>query len=100
MSSQKFKGSVFNRLGDTNEVRSSIPSRMKRLSTLDVKTEGSLRVKRRTVILIGQQSNPDSNKEEERGEMASSHHITGREYEDSNSETELTETPKTLEDGG
>ena len=73
---------------------------MKRLSTLDIKTEGSLRVKRRTVILTGQQSNPDSNEEELRREMASSHHITSREYEDSDSEMELAETPKTHEDGG
>jgi len=32
--------------------------------------------------------------------MASSHHITGRECEDSDSETDLAETPKTLKDGG
>ena len=52
------------------------------------------------MILTGQQSNPDSNEEEERGEMASSHHITGRECKDSDSEMELAKTPKTLEDGG
>jgi len=62
--SQDPKGSVFNRLGDTNEAQSSIPSRMNRFSTLDIKTEVSLRVKRRTVIFTGQQSNPDSNKGE------------------------------------
>ena len=32
--------------------------------------------------------------------MAPSHHITVRECEDSDSETELAETPKTLRDGG
>ena len=62
--SQKLQSSVFNRLGDINEVQTSIPSRMKRFSTLDVKTKGSLRMKRRTVIFAGQQTNSDSNREE------------------------------------
>ena len=51
--SQK-KDSVFNRLGKTNEVQSSIPSRMKRVSTLDVKVDDSLKVKRSVLILTGQ----------------------------------------------
>ena len=33
-------------------------------------------------------------------EQASSNHITAREVDDSDSEIELVETPKTLEDGG
>jgi len=70
------KGSVFNSLGDTSEVQSFIPSRMKRFSTLDIKTEGSLRVKRHTVIFTGQRSNPDSKKREAQDEVAPSHHIT------------------------
>ena len=33
-----------------NEIRSSIPSHMKRNSTLDISTERSLKVKRRTIV--------------------------------------------------
>ena len=94
------KDSVFSRLGDGNEVQSSIPSRMNRFSTPDVKIDGSLRVKRHTMIFTGQQSTSDSNKKGEQDEVASSHHIIGQECEDLDSEMELTETPKTLEDGG
>ena len=46
--------SMFSHLGVINEVQSSIPSRMKYFSSLDAKTDGSLRVKRRTVIFTGQ----------------------------------------------
>ena len=37
-----------------NEIRSSVPSRMKRNSTLDISTEGSLKVKRRTIVHTSQ----------------------------------------------
>ena len=47
------RGSTFVHLGEINEVQSTIPSRMKHLLTLDVKTEGSLRVKRRKVVFTG-----------------------------------------------
>jgi len=51
--SQK-RDSAFSRLGKTNKVQSSIPSRMKRVSTLDVKVDNSLKVKRRVLILTHQ----------------------------------------------
>ena len=73
---------------------------MKRFSSLDVKTDGSLRVKRRTVIFTGQQKNSDSNKEAKEEEVVSSNHITIHECDHSDSEIELAETPKTFEDGG
>ena len=97
---QHEKSSAFSRLGVVNEVQSSIPSRMKRFSSLDVKTDGSLRVKRRTVIFTSQRKNSDSNKEAEEEEFVSSNHITIHECDDSDSEIELAETPKTFEDGG
>jgi len=97
---QHEKSSAFNRLGVINEVQSSIPSRMKRFSSLDVKTNGSLRVKRRTVVFTGQRKNSSSNKEAEEEEVVSSTHITIHECDDSDSEIELAETPKTFEDGG
>jgi len=94
------KGSVFGRLSKINKVQSVIPSHMKRLSTLDVKTEGSLRVKRHTVVFTGHRVNPGLKEELKQEEQASSNHIIVQEVDDSDAEIELTETPKTLEDGG
>jgi len=58
---QQERSSAFSRLGVINEVQSSVPSCIKRFSTLDVKMDGSLRVKRRTVVLTGQQKSSSSN---------------------------------------
>ena len=55
-SSQK-RDSAFSRLGKTNEVQSSILSRMKHVSTLDVKVDDSQKVKRRILILTRQGAN-------------------------------------------
>jgi len=57
------KASVFGRLSQINEVQSVVPSRMKRLSTLDVSTEGSLRVKRRIVVFTGHKAHPSPSEE-------------------------------------
>ena len=77
---------------------------MKRFSTLDVKMDGSLRVKRRTVVLTGQQNSSSSNEKSEEEQVASFNHITIRECDDSDldsdSEIKLAETPEKLEDGG
>jgi len=73
---------------------------MKRFSTLDVKTDGSLRVKRRTVVFTGQRKNSGSNEEAEKEEVVSSNHITIHECDDSDSEIELAKTAETFEDGG
>jgi len=48
--SQEQKDLVFNQLSDGNEVQSSIPSCMKQFSTLNVKRDGLLRVKRHTMV--------------------------------------------------
>jgi len=63
--SHEEKDSVFNQLGDRNEVQSAIPSSIKWFSTLHVKIDGSLRVKRRIVVFTSQQDNSDTNKEDE-----------------------------------
>ena len=55
-----------------DEIRSRIPSSMKRNPTLDINTEGSLKVKRRTIVHISQSL--VSNKQIE--EVSSSFHIT------------------------
>ena len=73
---QQVKSSAFSGLGVINEVHSSIPSQMKGFSSLDVKTDGSLRVKRRTVIFMGQQNNSNSSNEAEEEEVVHSNHIT------------------------
>ena len=72
---------------------------MKRFSTLDVKMDGSLRVKRRTVVLTGQQKSSNSDEKSKEEQVASSNHITIRECDDSDSDSEI-EAPEKLEDGG
>jgi len=52
------KASVFSHLGKINEVQSVVPSCMKRLATLDVSIDGSLRVKRSTVVFSGHEAHP------------------------------------------
>jgi len=73
---------------------------MKRLSTLDVSTNGSLRVKRRTVVFTGHKNHTSSSKEVLEKEQVSPDRITLREVDDSDFEIELTEIRKTLEDRG
>jgi len=45
------ESSIFNRLGETNEVQSFIPSHTERVLTLEVKINGSLKVIRRTLVI-------------------------------------------------
>jgi len=75
---------------------------MKHSSPLDVKMDGSLRVKRRTMVLTGQQKSSNCNEKLKEEQVASSNHITIRECDDSDSdsEIELAETPEMLKDGG
>ena len=65
---------------------------MKRFSTLDVKMDGSLRVKRSIVVLTGQQKSFNSKEKSEEEQVASSNHITIHECDDSDSKIKLTET--------
>ncbi|KAM2937402.1 hypothetical protein FF1_037305 [Malus domestica] len=50
------KGEKLDSLAGKNDVQSLIPSRMKRQATLEVDTKGPLKVRRRTIIYIGQSS--------------------------------------------
>ena len=82
-----------------DEIRSSIPSCMKRNSTLDISTEGSLKVKRRTIVHTSQSLFHNEQIEE----VSSSFHITIEEDTLSDAETtneEVDEAPPALEDGG
>ena len=94
------ESSVFNRLGEANEVQSLIPSRMKRVSMLDVKIDGSLKVKRRTVVITNYDASLNSKEKIEEEDQVSSNHIMIREADDLETEVEPVEALTTLEDGG
>ena len=64
---------------------------MKRLATLDVSADGSLRVKRSTVVFSGHEAHPSLSEGVIEKEQASSNHITVREIVDWNSEIGLAE---------
>jgi len=61
---------------------------MKHFSTLDVKMDGSLRAKRHTVVLTGQQKSPSSNEKLEEEQVTSSNHITVHECDNSDSDSD------------
>ncbi|KAM2174959.1 hypothetical protein ACFX1Q_034420 [Malus domestica] len=88
-------------LAEKDDVRSSIPSRMKRQTILEVNTVGSLKVKRRTIIHTGQSSCQQTqgvNIEEEAQDVF---HITIQEgEEDEILEEDVITAPPQLEDGG
>jgi len=71
--------SVFNRLGEVNKVQSSVPSRMKSVSTLHVKNDGSLKVKRHTLVITSYETSPNSKGKIKDEEQTSSHPVTVRE---------------------
>jgi len=64
--------------------------------------DGSLRVKRRTMVLIDKQKSSNSNEKLEEEQVTSCNYIIIRECDDSDSdlEIEFAEIPETLEDGG
>jgi len=66
----------FSRLGEVNRVQCSIPSRMKCISSLDVKTEGSLKVRRRTLVITNCEANSTSKEKIQWDGQASFHPIT------------------------
>ena len=81
-----------------DEIRSSIPSRMKRNSTLDINTEGSLKFKRQTIVHTSQSLVHT----EQIKEVSSSFHIIVEEDTLSDAEAtneEVDEAPPALEDG-
>ncbi|KAB2604851.1 hypothetical protein D8674_037138 [Pyrus ussuriensis x Pyrus communis] len=88
-------------LGEKDDVRSLIPSRMKRQAILEVDTKGPLKVRRRTIIhtrqSLCQQAREDSTEEE----IQDVFHITVQEgKEDEIPEEDVTAAPPQLEDGG
>jgi len=94
------ESSMFNSLGETNEVWSFIPSCMKRVYTLDLKIDGSLKVKRRTLVITSCDASSNSKDEIKDEDQVSANHITIWEDDDLEIEVEPAEALKTLEDGG
>jgi len=72
----EIESSVFNRLGESNKVQRFIPSHMKRVSTLDVKIDGSLKVKRCTLVITSCDCSSNSKDEIKDEDQVSSNHIT------------------------
>jgi len=70
---------VFDYLGEVNKVQSSIPSCMKCVSILDVKTNNSLKVKRHTVVITIFEASSNSKEKIKEEEQASSKHVKVRE---------------------
>ena len=91
--------SVFNRMGETNEVKSFVPSHMKRVFTLDVKIDGSLKVKRLTLVITNCRARSNSKDKVKDEEQVSSNHIIVLKANDFEVEVKPIGAPKTLEDG-
>ncbi|KAM1693092.1 hypothetical protein COP1_032428 [Malus domestica] len=88
------------RLAEKDDVRSSIPSRMKRQAILKVNTVGSLKVKRRTIIHTGQSSCQLAREVNTKEEAQDVFHITIQEGEEEILEEDVITAPSQLEDGG
>ena len=87
-------------MDETNVVQCFIPSRVKRVSTLDVKTNGSLKVKRHTLVITSYEVSSNSKGKVEDEEQISSNHVTFQEINDLEAKVKPTAITKTLEDGG
>ena len=86
---------MFSRLGEVNEVQSFVPSCMKCVFAFDVKTNGSLKVKRRTLVITSYETSSNSNGKIKDEEQPSSHPITIQEADDLEDDTKSVEVPNT-----
>ena len=74
---------------------------MKQVSMLDVKIDGFLKVKRRTLVITSCDASSNSKDEiNDEDQVSSNHNITIREADDLETEVEPAEAPKIMEDGG
>jgi len=74
---------------------------MKRVSTLDVKTDGSLKVKSYTLVITSYRTNSNAKDNIKDEEQPSSYPVTAREVDDLKAKTGLTkalEIPKNIGD--
>jgi len=91
---------VFSRLGEVNEVQSSVPSCIKRIATLDVKTNGSLKVKRCNLIITNYKTNSNSKGKIKHEEQTSFHPIIVQDADDLKAEIRSTEALESLKNVG
>ncbi|XP_020410515.1 uncharacterized protein LOC109946596 [Prunus persica] len=86
---------------EDNEIRSLIPSRMKRLSTLDVTSSDQLKVKRRTIIQTRKALNQQNESDDKEVEILVVLHVMIEELDEEEPfEDEVYDAPAALEDGG
>ncbi|KAM1024584.1 hypothetical protein EV2_038916 [Malus domestica] len=89
------------RLAEKCDIRSSIPSRMKRQAILEVDENGPLKVRRRTIIHTGQSSCQQAQEDDTEEEVQDVFHITIQEgKEDEIPKEDVTTAPPQLKDGG
>ncbi|KAM1789816.1 hypothetical protein ACFX12_033938 [Malus domestica] len=95
------KEEKLDRLAEKDDIRSSIPLRMKRQAVLEVDTNGPLKVRRCTIIHTGQSSCQQAQEDDTEGEVQDVFHITIQEgKEDEIPEEDVTDVPPQLEDEG
>jgi len=95
------RNSVLSRLGKLNEVQSSVPSSRKRVSTLGVKTDGSLKVKICTLVITNYGTSSNSRGKIKDEEKPSPHPFIVWETGDLKAESrsnEALEIPENVED--
>ncbi|KAI5342997.1 hypothetical protein L3X38_010873 [Prunus dulcis] len=86
---------------EDNEIQSLIPSRMKRLSTLDVTSGGQLKVKRRAIIQTRKALNQQNESDNEEVEILAVHRVMIKELDEEEPfEDEVHNAPAALADGG
>ena len=88
-------------LAEKDDIQSSILSRMKRQTLLEIDENGPLKVRRRTIIHTGQSSQQQAQKAGTEGEVQNVFHITIQEDKESEApEEDVAAAPPQLEDGG
>uniref|UniRef100_A0A803MBC6 RNase H type-1 domain-containing protein n=1 Tax=Chenopodium quinoa TaxID=63459 RepID=A0A803MBC6_CHEQI len=84
---------------ENDELKSVVPSRMKRKQDIDITKKQPLKARVRTVVFTNQNESSDHAIEEHK-EIVSMNHVTAEEVTNPDEEIETDEAPKTLEDGG
>ncbi|KAI5338030.1 hypothetical protein L3X38_017301 [Prunus dulcis] len=99
-SQRELESGVHVDLKEDNEIRSLIPSRMKRHSTLNVTSGDQLKVKRRTIIQTRKALSQQNESDDEEVEILAVHHVTIKELDEEEPfEDEVHDAPAALEDG-
>jgi len=73
---------------------------MKRVSTLDVKIDGSLKVPRHTLVITNYDASSNSKDTNEDEDQVSSNHITIQEADNLKTKVDPAEVPTALDDAG